>query len=71
MVGVGLEQTILLRPNAIRGMAGYVIDKCVTRSGGVGGLITGQIDGAMHLTVASIASGLLNGELLPPWAMKS
>ena len=38
-------QTIELRPNDIRGMAGYVIDDCVRAGGGQGGFVTGLLQG--------------------------
>ena len=33
-----------ITPNDIRGMAGWVIDQCVHRGGGIGGFITGSLD---------------------------
>ena len=31
---------IMLSPDDVRGMAGYVVQKCVTDGGGVGGFVT-------------------------------
>ena len=66
VVGVNSDQTVLLRPNVIRGMTGWIIDECVTRSGGIGGVITAPVEGTTTISIASIAAGHMNGEFILP-----